>query len=559
MQVRVPSRKDKRFSVLRFHASDNVKLASQSTSSTEVFMQRENNLRQFKGGLPQMDQTNKTGAGSEFNKDAKQEARLRKLGHSSGIQSYRAEDQPWLMTVGKGSNSRRFRGVKEGTVSDNVQYFMFCQTKDGNFDAYPIQDWYKMSAEVSYRYLKDEEAEAEFSKLNKTKNLFNVMVKKKIEGNNDADDEDTKKGSKSNGTSKTKKNARKSFKLTDLEDIAASDMDDDLEEFENVTTEGGEDRKELTAEEKVKKRQEKMEREQKKLKAKLLARKRQNVKQRKRKQRKNRGDPFDSNEEGDSDYLNDEVEDESDPDDHLGDEVDYMTNSSSDEDNLSDEEREKLYEAPGVDEEAGLKALLTDISSSEDEDEAKKQKTETAKTEEEEEASGVEESGDRKRKAQSGKKKRSSSSESAGASSGGSDSGDESSTSEDSSGDSNELDEEDFDAKNTKKLELLQQLSRNVMKSSEATSSEDSKRPEPAKKSRTDESSQHQTPESDLMQAVKKYLHRKPITVTDLLRKIKSKKLVPSNVNVQVALANVLKQVVPVKTIINGQPVLYLK
>lgn len=39
-----------------------------------------------------------------------------------------------------------------------------------------------------------------------------------------------------------------------------------------------------------------------------------------------------------------------------------MTNSSSDEEKLSEEEREKIYVETGVDEEAGLKALLTDLS-----------------------------------------------------------------------------------------------------------------------------------------------------------------------------------------------------
>ncbi|VDN49674.1 unnamed protein product [Dibothriocephalus latus] len=45
------------------------------------------------------------------------------------------------MTVGKGSAAKRYRGVREGNVSANVRYFIFCQTKDGNFDAYPVHEW----------------------------------------------------------------------------------------------------------------------------------------------------------------------------------------------------------------------------------------------------------------------------------------------------------------------------------------------------------------------------------------------------------------------------------
>ncbi len=42
--------------------------------------------------------------------------------------------------------------------------------------------------------------------------------------------------------------------------------------------------------------------------------------------------------------------------------MDYITDSSSDEDKLSEDDRAQIYQEQGVDEEAGLKALLTDIS-----------------------------------------------------------------------------------------------------------------------------------------------------------------------------------------------------
>ncbi|VEL30623.1 unnamed protein product [Protopolystoma xenopodis] len=185
MQVRVPNRAEKRFSVLRFHASDRVNLSSPTGSSLppEVFMQRENNLKQYKGGLNIIDAPTK-GAGSEFGREAREEARLRKYGVTR--KGYRPEDQPWLFTIGKGRTARKFRGVREGGVSDNVQYFVFCQCKEGNFDAYPVCEWYKMKPEVNYRFLREEEAEAEYSRLHKTFNLFNVMLKRKL-GHDDAE------------------------------------------------------------------------------------------------------------------------------------------------------------------------------------------------------------------------------------------------------------------------------------------------------------------------------------------------------------------------------------
>ncbi len=45
---------------------------------------------------------------------------------------------------------------------------------------YSVSSRYTLSPEVSYRYLRDEEAEAEYSRRHKTMNLFNVMVKRKM-------------------------------------------------------------------------------------------------------------------------------------------------------------------------------------------------------------------------------------------------------------------------------------------------------------------------------------------------------------------------------------------
>lgn len=65
--------------------------------------------------------------------------------------------------------------------------------------------------------------------------------------------------------------------------------------------------------------------------------------------------------------------------------------------------------------------------------------------------------------------------------------------------------------------------------------------------------------DDELTIAVRKYLIRKPITVTELLKKIKMKKLVPKNDDAETLLANALQQLRPLKQIINGHHVLSLK
>ncbi|CAH8479444.1 unnamed protein product [Schistosoma haematobium] len=658
MQVRVPNKKDKRFSVLRFHAADRLDLSS----APEVFMQRENNLKAYRS-LYNTTEMPDTGAGSEFGREAKEEARLKKFGVVR--ESYKPDDQPWLMTVGKGkANRRRFRGVREGSVSENVEYFVFCQCKDGNFDAYPVNAWYKMKPEISYRFLREDEAEAEYSRLHKTLNLFNVMVKRKLTDNVSDDetnmDREISKGlkfltslgdSNSNQRNSTEVKTKdlkpeNTLKLTDLEELdSGSEADDDDDEDDlgddnrlknpnadplkaeegpssskgkGLLFEDPDDRNKGGSKGGLLKTSERTRLAKKKQRAAAIVTKmRRGVKRRKRKAI-NVGS---SDEEDDPD---EEAQDESELDDHEGDEVDYMTNSSSDEEKLSSEEREKIYEETGVDEEVALKTLLTDISSEEEEkseddmqdveenppvddednifskrrseidDMTKPQRNDFQKGTKH--SISIHKSDDRleatAKSHRSHKKRQDNDNDSGSSSSSSSSSADDSSTY--SSSDS------DFDnrlksiQKNAKKAEVLQKLSETIHAPSlssginsgsspidnqpvscgnnsnlkrlptdlSASVNSDTSADSPAaKKLRNDTPSGTSTISTDneLVNTVRKYLMRKPITVRELLKKIRLRKLVGKNEDAQTVLANVLRQLRPIKQTINGQHALSLK
>ncbi|TPP67634.1 Transcription initiation factor TFIIF subunit alpha [Fasciola gigantica] len=645
MQVRVPNRRDKRFSVLRFHSADRPDLSS----GLEVFMQRENNLKQFRS-LNNLAELPDRGAGSEFGREAKEEARLKKFGVVR--ESYRPDDQPWVMTVGKGKTGRRrFKGVKEGSVSNNVEYFVFCQCKDGNFDAYPIHAWYKMKPEINYRFLREDEAEVEYSRMNKTMNLFNVMIKRKL---TDGDEEDamlerelgkelkflsgttenrpaTEGESSSSRVTKEQKGAgsgstgRRSgdrgLKLTDLEELDhASDADDDDDEADEEedttdiadTSKGSNNKKRgtdvagktkvpMTAAERARLLRKKQRD------AEIVTRMRRLVKKRKKKSR-----VVGSSSEDDD--LNEEALDDSEVDDHEGDEVDYMTNSSSDEEKLSEEDREKIYVETGVDEEAGLKALLTDLSSDEeDEEEAKARAAEDLEDVDDSTVDG--DTNSRKRRPGDGdkgdagtgslgvsqsdllessgklsrsRKKRTAEDDNTGglsSSSSSSSSIDGESSSYSSSSSDLETNVDEKIKRNSKKAAVFQKLSESIHGTTSSTGSgatgdaintglkrkpldtssdspgltgSTSSTTQPAlKKSRLDSSSV--SCDSELMSTVRKYLMRKPITVKELLRKIRIRKLVDKNEDAQAVLAGVLRQLRPIKQIINGQSALSLK
>ena len=53
---------------------------------------------------------------------------------------YDPEAQPWLMRV-NGKSGKKFKGTREGGVSDNTRFYMFTPGKEkGSFEAYPISD-----------------------------------------------------------------------------------------------------------------------------------------------------------------------------------------------------------------------------------------------------------------------------------------------------------------------------------------------------------------------------------------------------------------------------------
>lgn len=71
---------------------------------TTVRLERENNLREYKSAH-NLDTMPKFGAGSEYGREQKEEARRKKFGIN--IKKYNPNDQPWLMKVGKGKDAKR--------------------------------------------------------------------------------------------------------------------------------------------------------------------------------------------------------------------------------------------------------------------------------------------------------------------------------------------------------------------------------------------------------------------------------------------------------------------
>ncbi|KAJ8910479.1 hypothetical protein NQ315_002732 [Exocentrus adspersus] len=330
--IRVPKHVQKRYHVMRFNGTLDVDFSKW----TKVSMERENNLKEYKGNEEELP---KFGAGSEFGREAKEEARRKKLGIVA--RKYRADDQPWILKS-CGSTVKKFKGIREGGVSNNTAYYVFTHAEDGAIEAYKFQPIQR------YKALSAEEAEMEFTKRNKHLNYFSLMLRKRLKGEDDAElDEGEEKGKKC--TSKKEK------------ELKISEMDEWMDTSDEESSEGEQKPEEDENEKKAKKNDQK--------------------KVTKKKKRDTDVEAFEDSDDGDGE----------------GRELDYISDSS--------ESEPENINLDGVAEEKALRKLLNSDDES-DEDSEKSDKEQDNEDDENKEKDGEKkEDGDDKDKKKKNKKK----------------------------------------------------------------------------------------------------------------------------------------------------------
>lgn len=227
--VRIPPRnQNKSYHVMKFNANMKVDVGKW----TQVRMVRENNRKDPTAFGEQMP---KFGAGSEFGREQREEARRRRFG--AGPKKYDPDMQPWLMRVGNKKEGKHYKGAREGGVSENTTYYVFTHAQDGAFEAHPIKEWYNFTPRVMYKTLNSEEAEERFAERAKILNHWAVMVNKRLKTDNDGDLDDDDGGGDGEGSSGRKKggagkggsggSAGKSLKISDMDEWVDSDEEDD--------------------------------------------------------------------------------------------------------------------------------------------------------------------------------------------------------------------------------------------------------------------------------------------------------------------------------------------
>lgn len=212
---------------MRFNATLNVDFAQWKV----VKMERENNMKEFRGMDEDMP---KFGAGSEYNRDLREEVRRKKFGIIA--KKYRPEAQPWILKVG-GKSGKKFRGIREGGVGENAAFYVFTHAPDGAIEAYPLNEWYNFQPIQRYKSLSAEEAEHEFGRRKKVLNYFSLMLRKRLKGDDETEEPEEEKIMKAGKS--------KELKISDMDewiDSGESSSDEDDDEDKKKDDEGDSDK-----------------------------------------------------------------------------------------------------------------------------------------------------------------------------------------------------------------------------------------------------------------------------------------------------------------------------
>ncbi|XP_055315238.1 general transcription factor IIF subunit 1-like [Sitodiplosis mosellana] len=510
--VRIPKNLKKMHHVMRFNATLKVDFAQWKN----VKMERENNMRDARAMEEEMP---KFGAGSEYNRDQKEEFRRKKFGFTP--RKYKQDAQPWILKVG-GKSGKKFRGIREGGVGAYASFYVFAHSPDGAIEAYPLNEWYNFQPIQRYKALSAEEAEQVFGRRNKVMNHFSLMMRHRLKGDEEGQDDPEEAKLKLSGKK------AKEFKISDADDIMM-DSDDDSDS------------------DKEEKKDDDSDAESKKKKS-----KKQPLK---KKKKKNGSD--------------DEAFEESDDGDEEGREMDYIESSDSDE---SDPELQMVKEMKSVAEEDGLRKLL---DSDEESEEEKNSSDESSKEEEKKKEVKDKETKDKKKskskKPKDGDKKESLS--------------DLSSDSSDSEVESKKPRKLNGNSANNSRsaspsMEVLAAgpsgLKRKLPSdlglggnSNGASENSNSPNVTPAKKTKYDTPSvpasfagvisSNKDDNGITEEAVRRYLMRKPMTTTELLTKFKNKKTGVTSDKLVETMTQILKKINPVKQTIQGKMYLSIK
>eukprot|EP00118_Oscarella_pearsei_P009635 m.56175 g.56175 ORF g.56175 m.56175 type:complete len:548 (+) comp34567_c0_seq4:64-1707(+) len=191
LTLRLPKHPTTKFNVMRMNVQSQLDL-SKLKEPTLVRKQPERGTKK----ISEKEKQPEFGEGSEYGREQREQAWWRRRGYVP--KEISLDDYPFLLQE-SGRKGKSFVGRREGGVNTSSAYYILLKSADGGFEAHPVNAWYNFSPTIAYRTLDVDEAEEQFSQRNKTRNYFAIMAQKKMkveedeEGKNEREKEDEEK------------------------------------------------------------------------------------------------------------------------------------------------------------------------------------------------------------------------------------------------------------------------------------------------------------------------------------------------------------------------------
>ena len=103
-----------------------------------------------------------------------------RLAHKYKVKAITEDQCPWEL---KDRNDKCYIGRKEGGITANSSYIVMRETQPGVYEAFPVEDWFTFTPKIDYTTFNEEEAEEEFKRRDKTFNHGNLMLQKRLREN----------------------------------------------------------------------------------------------------------------------------------------------------------------------------------------------------------------------------------------------------------------------------------------------------------------------------------------------------------------------------------------
>uniref|UniRef100_A0AC35TTT4 Transcription initiation factor IIF subunit alpha n=1 Tax=Rhabditophanes sp. KR3021 TaxID=114890 RepID=A0AC35TTT4_9BILA len=192
--IRVATLKpDMKQCILKFNSGTNSEVSDIFTRPGSVInFDREDNRVQSKYEMEQMPEF---GAGSEYGRAEREEARRKKLGRRA--RNFNLDNQAWNLRVDRKEKvdgkevvkTKKFKTIKEGSTNTHCDYWIFVKHGD-EFLATCVDDFYQVMPAIPYRTLDAEEAELQF--LNRDKMINKFAFKAQLSKQNEDNEGDEK-------------------------------------------------------------------------------------------------------------------------------------------------------------------------------------------------------------------------------------------------------------------------------------------------------------------------------------------------------------------------------